>query len=58
MFINLVIQVTHLRLIRTVVTTPPTSYVGCYDEREQEKIRLELMLSGFDKISKVFKYKN
>ncbi|EIE77395.1 hypothetical protein RO3G_02099 [Rhizopus delemar RA 99-880] len=47
--------VTHLRLIRTVVTTPPTSYVGCYDEREQEKIRLELMLSGFDKISKVFK---
>ncbi|ORE08210.1 hypothetical protein BCV72DRAFT_289135 [Rhizopus microsporus var. microsporus] len=45
--------VTHLRLIRTVVTTPPTSYVGCYDEREQEKIRLELMLSGFDKISKI-----
>ncbi|KAI9268694.1 armadillo-type protein [Sporodiniella umbellata] len=45
--------VTHLRLIRTVVTTPPTSYVGCYDEREQEKIRLELMMSGFDKISKI-----
>ena len=45
--------VTHLRLIRTVVTTQPTTYTGNYDEREQEKMRLELMLSGFDKISKV-----
>ncbi|KAL9540810.1 hypothetical protein MBANPS3_009471 [Mucor bainieri] len=45
--------VTHLRLIRTVVTTQPTSYTGHYDEREQEKMRLELMLSGFDKISKI-----
>ncbi|KAI8975717.1 armadillo-type protein [Mycotypha africana] len=45
--------VTHLRLIRTVVTTQPTSYVGQYDEREQEKMRLELMLSGFDKIAKI-----
>ncbi|RCI02409.1 hypothetical protein CU098_011643 [Rhizopus stolonifer] len=45
--------VVHLRLIRTVVTTPPTSYIGCYDEREQEKIRLELMMSGFEKISKI-----
>ncbi|KAI8644907.1 armadillo-type protein [Parasitella parasitica] len=45
--------ITHLRLIRTIVTTQPTSYTGNYDEREQEKMRLELMLSGFDKISKV-----
>ncbi|KAI8352490.1 armadillo-type protein [Blakeslea trispora] len=45
--------VTHLRLIRTVVTTQPTSYVGNYDERQQEKMRLELMMSGFDKISKI-----
>ncbi|CEP16841.1 hypothetical protein [Parasitella parasitica] len=45
--------ITHLRLIRTVVTTQPTSYTGNYDEREQEKMRLELMLSGFDKISKI-----
>ncbi|CAO0801914.1 unnamed protein product [Mucor circinelloides] len=45
--------VTHLRLIRTVVTTQPTTYTGNYDEREQEKMRLELMLSGFDKISKI-----
>ncbi|KAI9482889.1 MAG: armadillo-type protein [Benjaminiella poitrasii] len=45
--------VTHLRLIRTVVTTQPTSYTGHYDEQEQEKMRLELMLSGFDKISKI-----
>ncbi|KAI7903882.1 armadillo-type protein [Cokeromyces recurvatus] len=45
--------VTHLRLIRTVVTTQPTSYMGYYDEYEQEKMRVELMLSGFDKISKV-----
>ncbi|KAI8978580.1 armadillo-type protein [Pilobolus umbonatus] len=45
--------ITHLRLIRTVVTTQPTSYTGVYDEKEQEKMRLELMLSGFDKISKM-----
>ncbi|KAI8091657.1 armadillo-type protein [Thamnidium elegans] len=45
--------ITHLRLIRTVVTTQPTTYTGYYDEREQEKMRLELMLSGFDKISKI-----
>ncbi|OBZ91655.1 hypothetical protein A0J61_00289 [Choanephora cucurbitarum] len=45
--------ITHLRLIRTVVTTQPTSYVGNYDGREQEKMRLELMMSGFDKISKI-----
>lgn len=35
------------------MTTQPTTYTGCYDEREQEKMRRELMLSGFDKISKI-----
>ncbi|KAG0169605.1 hypothetical protein DFQ28_003524 [Apophysomyces sp. BC1034] len=44
--------ITHLRLIRTVVTTPPTTYQGVYGAQEQEKVRLEIMLSGFDKIAK------
>ncbi|KAF7724584.1 hypothetical protein EC973_000892 [Apophysomyces ossiformis] len=44
--------ITHLRLIRTIIATPPTTYQGTYDAQEQEKVRLEIMLSGFDKISK------
>ncbi|KAI9018573.1 armadillo-type protein [Phycomyces nitens] len=44
--------ITHLRLICTIVTTPPTTYRGDITPREQEKVRLEIMLSGFDKISK------
>ncbi|KAI8372922.1 armadillo-type protein [Radiomyces spectabilis] len=47
--------ITHLRLICTIITTPATTYQGIYDEREQEKVRLEIMLSGFDKISKALR---
>ncbi|KAI7871432.1 armadillo-type protein [Spinellus fusiger] len=44
--------ITHLRLICTIITTPPTTYRGDYTPREQEKVRLEVMLSGFDKVAK------
>ncbi|KAL0082530.1 armadillo-type protein [Phycomyces blakesleeanus] len=47
--------ITHLRLICTIVTTPPTTYRGETTPREQEKVRLEIMLSGFDKISKALR---
>ncbi|ORZ00440.1 armadillo-type protein [Syncephalastrum racemosum] len=44
--------ITHLRLIFTLVMTPPTQFQGEYDDYQQEKVRLEIMLSGFDKIAK------
>lgn len=44
--------ITHLRLIFTLVMTPPTQFQGEYDDYQQEKVRLEIMLSGFDKTAK------
>ncbi|KAI8332918.1 hypothetical protein BC941DRAFT_516672 [Chlamydoabsidia padenii] len=44
--------ISHLRLINTIVATPPTFYSGVYNDRDREKVRLEIMLSGFDKIAK------
>jgi hypothetical protein len=35
------------------VATPPTFCTGAYDDQDKEKVRLEVMLSGFDKIAKV-----
>ncbi|CAO3589932.1 unnamed protein product [Absidia cylindrospora] len=44
--------IAHLRLINTIVATQPTFNTGTYDDRDQEKVRLEIMMSGFDKIAK------
>ncbi|KAI8093621.1 armadillo-type protein [Halteromyces radiatus] len=44
--------IAHLRLINTIVATQPTFYTGPYDDRDREKVRLEIMMSGFDKIAK------
>ncbi|KAJ8655885.1 hypothetical protein O0I10_008324 [Lichtheimia ornata] len=44
--------ISHLRLICTLVTTPATCFRGTYDKYEQEKMRLEIMVSGFDKVAK------
>ncbi|KAI9493773.1 armadillo-type protein [Zychaea mexicana] len=43
--------ITNLRLICTLVTTPATTFSGTYDKYEQEKMRMEIMLSGFKKIT-------
>ncbi|KAI8141375.1 hypothetical protein BJV82DRAFT_174574 [Fennellomyces sp. T-0311] len=43
--------ITNLRLICTLVTTPGTAFSGTYDKYEEEKMRMEIMLSGFKKIT-------
>ncbi|KAI7857833.1 armadillo-type protein [Circinella umbellata] len=43
--------ITNLRLICTLVTKPATNFTGDYDKYEQEKMRMEIMLSGFKKIT-------
>ncbi|ORZ14062.1 armadillo-type protein [Absidia repens] len=44
--------IAHLRLINTIVATQPTFNTGTYDDRDREKVRLEIMMSGFDKVAK------
>ncbi|KAI9286808.1 armadillo-type protein [Umbelopsis sp. AD052] len=44
--------ITHLRLMCTLITTPPTTYRGLWDSYSQEALRMELMESGFDKIAR------
>ncbi|ORZ24297.1 hypothetical protein BCR42DRAFT_446262 [Absidia repens] len=44
--------IAHLRLINTVVSTQPTFHTAPYDDYGREKVRTEVMMSGFDKISK------
>ncbi|CAO3594323.1 unnamed protein product [Absidia cylindrospora] len=44
--------IAHLRLINTVVSTQPTFHTAPYDDYGREKVRMEVMMSGFDKISK------
>ncbi|KAG2182505.1 hypothetical protein INT43_007436 [Umbelopsis isabellina] len=44
--------ITHLRLMCTLITTPPTTYRGVWDPYSQEALRMELMESGFDKIAR------
>ncbi|SAM07953.1 hypothetical protein [Absidia glauca] len=48
--------VAHLRLINTVVATQPTFQKVPYDDRGREKVRMEIMMSGFDKIAKALQY--
>ncbi|CAO3690078.1 unnamed protein product [Umbelopsis vinacea] len=45
-------MITHLRLMCTLITTPPTTYRGIWDAYSQEALRMELMESGFDKIAR------
>ncbi|KAI8334671.1 armadillo-type protein [Chlamydoabsidia padenii] len=44
--------IAHLRLINTIVATQPTFQKTTYDDRGREKVRMEVMMSGFDKIAK------
>jgi hypothetical protein len=50
---NSLIQITHLRLICTVITNPPTCYKKQYNPNDQELVRLEFMDSGFERVSRV-----
>jgi hypothetical protein len=38
------------------VATQPTFQKVHYDDRGREKVRMEIMMSGFDKIAKVGKH--
>ncbi|KAJ2956268.1 hypothetical protein NQZ79_g7862 [Umbelopsis isabellina] len=44
--------ITHLRLICTVITNPPTCYKKDYTASDQELVRLEFMSSGFERVSR------
>ncbi|KAM3582183.1 hypothetical protein VKS41_005610 [Umbelopsis sp. WA50703] len=44
--------ITHLRLICTVITNPPTCYKKQYNPNDQELVRLEFMDSGFERVSR------
>ncbi|ORX61887.1 hypothetical protein DM01DRAFT_1331361 [Hesseltinella vesiculosa] len=48
--------IAHLRLINTVIATQPIFYKGIYGDLEREMVRTEIMMSGFDKISKALRY--
>ncbi|KAI9264210.1 armadillo-type protein [Phascolomyces articulosus] len=43
----------HLRLVCTLVTKPATTFTGDHDKYEQEKMRMEIMLSGFKKVTDI-----
>ncbi|KAI9290203.1 armadillo-type protein [Umbelopsis sp. AD052] len=44
--------ITHLRLICTVITNPPTCYKKRYEAADQELVRIEFMESGFDRVAR------
>ncbi|KAI9305258.1 armadillo-type protein [Cunninghamella echinulata] len=45
--------IAHLRLINTIIGSQPTFCDTPYTDRDKEKVRLEIMMSGFDKTSKL-----